>query len=41
MVGCLCGGRKFEPSFPMPGEEEWAMQIYSEDLKERELWRYT
>jgi hypothetical protein len=38
---CLCGGRSFEPSFPMPGEEEWAFTIYEKEIRERELWRHT
>ena len=38
---CLCGGRAFSPSFPMPGEEEWAITIYGKELKERELWKHT
>jgi len=41
MPWCLCGGAKFESSFPLPDEEEWAIQIYEKDLKERELWKYT
>jgi len=35
---CLCGGRSFVPSFPMPGEEEWAIKIYERELRERGEW---
>lgn len=38
-ISCLCGGRKFVASFPLPGEEQWALTIYEEELRERELWR--
>lgn len=35
---CLCGGLKFVASFPMPGEEEWAIAIYKKELMRDGLW---
>jgi len=35
---CMCGGLKFVGSFPMPGEEEWAVSIYKTDLQRDGLW---
>jgi hypothetical protein len=34
---CMCGARDFFPSFPMPGEEAWALVIYRKELEEADL----
>jgi hypothetical protein len=32
---------RFEESAVYPDEEVWAIRIYEEEIRERELWRYT
>jgi hypothetical protein len=34
----MCGGIRFEGSFPVPGEESWAMTIYRQELIDAGLW---
>lgn len=38
---CMCGAWEFFPSFPMPGEENWAMQIYKDELDKKEPWKHS
>ena len=37
-LACMCGGRTFEASYPMPGEETWAVTIYEQELRKAGLW---
>lgn len=37
-LACPCGSVRFFPSFPLPGEEEWALTIYRKELEEAGLW---
>ena len=37
-LNCMCGARRFFASFPMPGEEAWAIKCYEKELKETGEW---
>lgn len=37
-LACMCGHREFYPSYPMPGEEGWALTIYRKELERADLW---